>query len=164
MGLRGRECQSPTWQETQACPRAGDDGGGCSPFSAERDSSRAAGLGGRIAVIKSAIGGDRIGDQGRSIRDRLPKPGQALVLECGPEGGNRLPPGFLRAGTGAKSGGRRSVGAGPAGFRVLGQSNSGRIRLFRESGQLAAAERLRRRRRAIAAMIGRPCSCCSWRC
>ena len=70
-------------------------------------------------------GGDRIGDHGRSIRDRLPKPGQALVLEGGPERGNRLPPGILRAGTGAKPGGRRSLGAGRAGFRVLGESDSG---------------------------------------
>ena len=45
-------------------------------------------------------GGDRIGDRGRSIRDRLPKPGEAPVVEGGPERGNRLPPGVLRAGTG----------------------------------------------------------------
>ena len=52
-GELGRGCQSVTWQKTQVRPRAGNDGGGRSPWSAQRDSYGAAGPGGRIAVTRA---------------------------------------------------------------------------------------------------------------
>jgi tetratricopeptide (TPR) repeat protein len=92
--------------------------------------------------LQERDGGDRIGDRGRSIRDRLPKPGQALVLEGGPERGNRFLLGSCELARG------RNQAAGEAWARVVpGSAFSerairGRMRLFHESGQLAAAERL----------------------
>ena len=58
------------------------------------------------SAVQARDGGDRIGHPGRTIRDRLPEPRQAPVLEGGSEGRDRLPPGLLRAGTGTDRGGR----------------------------------------------------------
>ena len=142
IGALGRGCQSPTWRKTQARPRAGDDGGCCSPFSAERDSSGAAGLGGRIAVIRARWR--------RSSRRSWPadtrSPAETWTSSW-PGRRTRTGESLTSWDPASWHGGetRRPAKPGRGSCRVprsRRRAIRGAMRLFHESGQLAAAEQL----------------------
>ena len=161
---RSGECQSPTWQTTQTWPRAGDDGGCCSPCSAERDSS----AGGwawwtdrryqsAMEEIESEIVAGRYAIACRNLN-------KLLSWKADPNGGIVYLLGSCELARG------RNQAAGEAWARVVPGS------AFSETsdpGADASAPGIRATRRRpsgssttpplIPAMIGRPCSCCSCR-
>ena len=163
-GAMGRGCQSPTWQETQAWPRAGDDGGCCSPCSAERDSS----AGGwawwtdhryqsAMEEIESEIVAGRYAIACRNL-DKL------LSWKADPNGGIAYLLGSCELARG------RNQAAGEAWARVVPGSAfseraiGGGCVSSMNPGNLPPPSGSSTTPPWIPAMIGRPCSCCSCRC
>ena len=134
-------CPSQTEEKKPARPGAGDDGGCCSLFSSEQDSSGAAGLGGRIAYIsameeiEAEIKASRYGTACRKLS-------KLLSWKSDPKGGIVYLLGSCELARGRNQAADEAWARVVPGSAFSERAIRGRLRLFHDSGQLAVAEQI----------------------